>query len=206
MTQPVRLYSFPRSGNSHRVRLFAAIAGIDIEIIDVDLLSGEQRRPEFLKINPFGQVPVLQDGETHIADSIAILVYLARRYAPEFLPADPVEEAQVQQFLSIAAGELAFGPALARKVCIFGAGARDEAAINRANSLFTRIDELLANRTFLVAEKLTIADIALYTYTAHAPEGSIDLTPYTHIRQWLTRIESLPGFVPMPSTPAGLVA
>ena len=86
MSKPIRIHGFPLSGHSHRVQLFASLTGIPHENVLVDLAAGEHKTPEFLALNPAGQVPVLEDGEVVLSDSNAILVYLARRYAPDFLP------------------------------------------------------------------------------------------------------------------------
>ena len=122
MNNAIRIHGFPLSGHSHRVELFASIAGINYENVLVNLAEGEHKQPEFLALNPAGQVPVIEDGATVVSDSNAILVYLARRYAPDFLPTDPVAEAEVQKFLTLAAGEIAFGPAAARLINVFNAG------------------------------------------------------------------------------------
>ena len=81
--QPIKLYRYPLSGNSHRVELFLSILGLPVELIDVDLAAGAQKTPAFLELNPLGQVPVIQDGGVTLADSNAILVYLANKYAAE---------------------------------------------------------------------------------------------------------------------------
>ncbi|MGH8189713.1 MAG: glutathione binding-like protein, partial [Steroidobacteraceae bacterium] len=115
-------------------------------------------------------------------------------------PRDPVGAAQVQRWLSIAAGELAAGPNAARLVLVFGAKLDHERAKTIAARLFTLLDASLDGRRFLVGEGPTIADVALYSYTACAPEGAVPLEPFRNVRSWLERIEALPGFVPM--TPA----
>ncbi len=203
----IKLYTFPLSGHAHRVQLALALMQIPHELIEVDLRKGAQKTPEFLQMNPFGQVPVIDDNGTILADSNAILVYLARQYGKgAWLPSDAVGEAQVQRWLSVAAGLVAFGPAAARLVTVFGAGFRAEEVIGRANNLFKVMDSELAKRPFLVGEQASIADIANYTYIAHAPEGNVSLAEYPNVRAWLARIEALPGFVAMVSTKAGLLA
>lgn len=203
----IKLYRHPLSGHSHRVQLLLALLGLRAELIDVDLLKGAHKQPEFLKLNAFGQVPVLQDGGIVLADSNAILVYLARQYGgAHWLPSDPVAAAAVQRWLSVAAGPLVFGPATARLVTVFGAKHNAEDVIARAHALLTVLNAELAGREFLVGERVTIADIALYTYIAHAPEGNVALGDYAHVRAWLARIEQLPGFVPMQATAVGLAA
>lgn len=205
--QPIRLHRVLLSGHSHRVALFLSLLGLPYEPVDVDFAGGEHKSARFLQINRFGQVPVIQDGDLTLADSNAILVYLASRYGQgRWLPTDPVGQAQVQRWLSVAAGQLAYGPCAARLITVFNAPLNAEEVIGRAKALFEVLDAELEGRTFLVGEAPSIADVALYTYTAHAPEGGVSLQPYPHIRAWLARVEALPGFIPMPRTAAGLQA
>ena len=186
------------------MQLFLSILGIPVELIDVDFAKGEHKSPEFLAKNPFGQVPVLEDGDVVLADSNACLVYLARRYddSGSWYPEDPVAAAQVQRWLSVAAGELRAGPATARLIKVRNALLDYEQAKTMAANLFGVLEKVLGEREFLIGASPTIADLAIYTYTAHAPEGGISLAPYPNISAWLSRIESLPGFVPMQKLPA----
>ncbi|MGU7784754.1 glutathione S-transferase family protein [Burkholderia sp. PU8-34] len=204
---PIRVYSYLLSGHAHRVRLFLSMLGVPFETVEVDLRAGEQRRPAFLALNPFGQVPVIDDGGLVLADSNAILVYLAKRYGDaQWLPDDPAGAAAVQRWLSLAAGPIAAGPCAARLVTVFGAPLDHEAAKRTAIKLFDAIDAELADKPFAAGARPTIADVAAYTYIAHAPEGGVSLAPYPHVRAWLARVEALPGFVAMPTTRAGLLA
>ncbi|MCY1242652.1 Disulfide-bond oxidoreductase YfcG [compost metagenome] len=173
----------------------------------MDLRGGEHKRPAFLALNPFGQVPVIDDGGVVVADSTAILVYLARRYGGQaWLPDDPAGAAAVQRWLSVASGPLASGPAAARLVALFGAPYDVESTLARTHALLAVMDGELAGRDFLAGAAATIADVACYAYVAHAPEGNVSLDAYARIRAWLGRIEGLPRFVPMASSPAGLRA
>ncbi|MEJ2396670.1 MAG: glutathione S-transferase [Gammaproteobacteria bacterium] len=202
---PIRLYRFRLSGHSHRVELMLSLLNLPYEVVEVDRASKENKQPEFLAMNPFGQVPVIQDGDVTLADSNAILVYLASKYDEgKWLPRDPVAAAKVQRWLSVAAGELAYGPARARVAVLFKLPVAVDEAIARAEELFTIMESELQHSAYLVGETPTIADVANYTYTAHAPEGNISLQPYPHLGQWLQRIEALPGFVPMAKSAAGL--
>lgn len=201
MPAPIRVHGFSLSGHAHRVELMLSLLGVAFERIEVDLLNGAHKRPDFLAKNPFGQIPVIEDGEVTLADSNAILVYLANRYdgGRTWLPEDPVAAAQVQRWLSIAAGELAHGPAAARLVALFGLPLDAVRAKTIAAALYGVLEAHLATQHFLVGTTTpTIADIALYSYTAHAPEGGVSLEPYPNVRAWLSRIEALPGFVAMP--------
>lgn len=202
----LRIHSFPLSGHAHRAVLFASIAGLDHEVILVDLASGAHKQPEFLAMNPAAQVPVLEDNGVFISDSNAILVYLARKYAPAYLPTDPVQEAEVQKFLTLAAGEIAFGPAAARLINVFNAPLDKDFTHTVAARVLGKLDAHLDGRDWLVGNSPTIADIAIYSYTAHAPEGDVSLEPYENVRRLLAHIEALDGFVPMPRTKVGLAA
>lgn len=204
----IKLYRYPLSGHSHRVENFLSILGLDAEIITVDLVNGDHKKPDFLEKNIFGAVPVLEDGPVTISDSNAILVYLASKYDSKrnWLPLGNEESAEVQRFLSIAAGEIAFGPAAARLVTVFGAELDHDNAIKNSHVLLETLERHLDNRDWLVGDHATIADIADYTYIAHAPEGNVSLNDYPNIRAWLARVEALPGFIPMQATEIGLAA
>ncbi len=201
--RPIRFHRFALSGHSHRVELFLSLLGLPVEPVDVDLVQGAQKQPAFLAKNPFGQVPVIEDGDTVVSDSNAILVYLAARYdaSGRWLPRDALGLARVQEWLSLAAGELAFGPAEARVIKLFGAKYDYARAKSLAARLYAVMDPHLATRRFLLGDHPTIADIAHYSYTAHAPEGGVSLEPYPNVRAWLGRIEALPNFVAMPKSP-----
>ena len=206
MSNALKIYSFPLSGHSHRVILFASLAGIAHEVIDLDLANGEHKKEPYLSINPVGQVPSIVDGANAISDSNAILVYLARKYAPTFLPDDPIGEAEVQKFLSLAAGEIAFGPAAARLINVFQADLDRDFAHSISAKVLGKLESALEGNDFLVGNKPSIADVAVYSYVAHAPEGDISLEPYPNVRRHLHNIESLDGFVPFKATPVGLAA
>lgn len=204
------LYGLALSGHCHRVELFLRLLGLPMRVVQVDLAGGEHRKPEFLSLNRFQQVPVIDDDGTLVADSNAILTYLALRYAPDspWLPREPVAAARMQRWLSLSAGPLARGAAVARAAKVFRRDIDTTAAVKEAELLFSRMDvEIAAGGTpWLAGEQPTLADLAMYAYTAHAPEGNISLQPYPAIRAWIARVEALPGFVGMPVTPVGLRA
>ncbi|MEW9612551.1 glutathione S-transferase [Shinella sp. S4-D37] len=203
----MKLYYHPLSGHAHRAHLFASLLGLQHDVVEVDLKAGAHKLPEFLAMNPFGQVPVLDDNGTIVSDSNAILVYLAKKAGRnEWLPEDAVSAAAVQRWLSVAAGEVAYGPAAARLITVFGAKFSPEEVIGRAHTLLGRLESQLAGRQWLVGGRPTIADVALYSYVARAPEGNVDLSSYPNVKAFLRRIEALPGFVPFAETPAGLSA
>ena len=198
MTQnTMTLHGSRLSGHAHRVEAFLTILGLPF---DYQAAPAEVRQtPAFRALNPLGQVPVLRDGELVLADSNAILVYLARRYdkTGSWLPDDPVAAAQVQRWLSIAAGEVRHGPGEARLIRLFGLPGDLEKAKAVAARLFGFMEAYLAGRSWLADSGPTIADLACYSYIAHAPEGGIALDPYPNLRAWLARVEDIPGFIPM---------
>ncbi|AXL49317.1 glutathione S-transferase [Paraburkholderia caffeinilytica] len=205
--QPIRLYTTLLSGHGHRVKLFLSLLDLPFEVVELNMRAGDNRRPEYLKLNPFGQVPTIEDGETVLFDSNAILVYLAKRYGdPSWLPEDALGAAAVQRWLSLAAGQIAYGPCAARLVTVFGAPLNLETAQKIALKLFDVLDAELAGKNFAAGDRVSIADIAAHTYIAHAPEGGVSLEPYPNIRAWLRRVEALPRFIAMPTTKAGLLA
>ena len=205
--QPIRLYTFSLSGHGHRAELFLSLLGLPYERIDVDLTKKAQKQPAFLAINPLGKVPAIEDGDVTVPDSGAILVYLALRYDASggWLPRDPLGAAQVQRWLSLAAGPLVNGAANARWQCLTGR-TPDAATIDTATELLGQMEAHLAARPFLTGELPTIADVALYSYSAHVPEGGVSLEPFPRLRAWLGRIEALPGFIDMPRGAAAKTA
>ena len=206
MSNAIKLFRHPLSGHAHRVELLLSLLNVPTELVFVDLAKGAHKQAEFLAINPFGQVPAIDDNGTVLSDSNAILVYLAKKYdtSGRWLPAEPVAAAKVQRWLSVAAGQIASGPATARLITVFGAPHDAESTIARSHALLQVVEKELTNSPFLAGSTATLADVAGYTYIAHAPEGNVSLADYPQVRAWLARIEALPGFVPMQRTAVGL--
>lgn len=204
----IKLYTFPLSGHSHRVELFLSLLNIDAELINVDLPNGEHKSAEFLAKNPAGQIPVLEDGDITIADSNAILLYLAKKYdtTGSWYPDDLRKQVDIQHYFSLAAGKLAFGPCNARIINVFGGELDKNFAVTTAHNLLALLEQKLLDNAWLVGNQPTLADIAHYTYIAHAPEGDVSLNDYLNVQNWLTKIEQLPGFIGMKKTKAGLAA
>jgi glutathione S-transferase len=192
------LHGMGLSGHTHRVALMLNALGLSYRFEDAP--GPVRATPAFLALNPLGQIPVLQDGDLTLADSNAILVYLARRYAPDsaWLPQEPVAAARVQRWLSIAAGEVMHGPAIARMIALFDFPDDPARAARIAARILTFMDGHLADRAFLAADHVTIADLACYSYIAHAPDGGVDLAPYPAVRAWLARVEAQPWFQAVP--------
>ncbi len=205
---PLKLYRHALSGHSHRVHLALSLMRLPYELIDVDLMKAAHKAPEFLELNPFGQVPVLDDNGTVIYDSIAILVYLATRYDADgrWMPRDAMGQAAVHAWFSVAAGQIAYGPAAARLITVFAAKFNPDEVIGRAHALLKVMDAQLATRAFLAGDSATLADVAGYSYISAAPEGNVDIGAYANVRAWLARVESLPGFIGFQRTAIGLAA
>jgi glutathione S-transferase len=205
--QPIRLHTTLLSGHGHRVKLFLTLLALPFTTIELDMKAGDNRKSGHLALNPFGEVPVIEDGDLVMTDSNAILVYLARKYGDaSWLPDDAAVAAAVQRWLSLAAGKIAYGACAARLVTVFGAPRDYASAKQIAEDLFAIIELEFRDKPFAVGQTPTIADIAAYSYIAHAPEGGISLEPYPHLRAWLKRVEALPRFLPMPVSRAGLLA
>ena len=202
----ITLYGVHLSGHVHRVEMLLDLLQLPYNFVEAP--AEVRSSAEFLKLNPLGQIPVLTDGDLVLCDSNAIMVYLVKRYAPagSWLPDDAVGAAQVQRWLSIAAGEVKFGPAAARVALQWGRAEDAVQAGRIADRLLGFMDAHLAGRQFLALEHPTLADLACYAYVAHAPEGGISLEPFAQVRAWLARVEALPRFKPMPNLPTKVVA
>jgi glutathione S-transferase len=201
----IKLYDVELSGNCYKVRLFAALAGIPLEICPVDLAAGEHKSEQFTALSPWAQVPLLVDGDVVLRDSQAILVYLASRSgAQSWWPSDAASQGRIVQWLSTSAGEIQRGPASARLVEKFGHDLDKPEALRCSESILRLIDGHLARNDWLELNRPTIADCAVFPYLAWAPEGSVSLEPYPAVQAWMARIKSLPGFLPAPGIPAAV--
>lgn len=190
----MKLYDFELSGNCYKIRLFLSILQQDYEREPV-ALGSQNKTPEFLAKNPLGFVPVLQDGDLTLWDSQAILVYLARRYGPAWLPE---EAAEIFSWLSVASNEIGNGPAGVRRIHRFGRQEDEAAGRALCEKVFGVLDSHLSSRDWLVGSAPSIADLACYPYLALAPEGKFATDPYPAVGRWFKRIESLPGYIPLP--------
>ncbi len=194
----LRLYDLDFSGNCYKVRMLLSMLGLGYQRIHIDTRTGQSQTEEFKRLNPRGQIPVLADGETVIWDSMAILVYLARRYGNEkWLPSDPLGEARVMQWLAVSENELLYGLARARAALRLGRPFDPEKCRADARPGVEAMDQQLRTQQWLAAPHVTIADLACYPYVSLAGEGEFSLEPYPAVQAWLKRIEALPGWVPM---------
>ena len=195
----IKLYGHELSGNSYKAKLMLSLLGLDYEWIKVDLSVGAHKQPEFLALNPFGQVPVLVDGNTVLPDAQAILVYLARQYDGEaWLPLEAEAMSRVMRWLSTTAGEIRQGSEAARLYYLFNATSINlEQANQKAAFILTQLNDHLADRQWLELERATIADVAVFPYVTLAPDGKISLDNYPNVLAWIDRVKHLSGFVGM---------
>lgn len=196
-----RLYEFPGSGNCYKVQLLLTLLDRPFERIGVDMLHGGTRTDAFLAKNPNGKVPVLEiePGE-YLPESNAALWYLAE--GSDYLPSDPLQRARVLQWMFFE--QYSHEPNIATvRFWVKYLGRPDSYAgriARRTEAGYAALSVMeghLRERRFFVADRYTIADIALYAYTHVADEGGYDLAPYPAVRAWLARVTGQPGHVPM---------
>ena len=195
----IKLYGHELSGNSYKVRLFLDLLGLDYEWVKVDVMTGEHKSPEYLALNPFGQIPLLVDGDLQLADAQAILFYLAQQYGGEkWLPSDTVSLARIIRWLSTTAGEVRQGVENARLYHLFGATSINiERAYEKSEMILGQLEQVLGNQDWLELDRVTIADIAVFPYVALARDGKVDLSAYPNVLAWIERIKALPNFKSM---------
>jgi glutathione S-transferase len=203
------LYSMQLSGNSYKVRLLLARLGIAYRQVEVDILRGETRTPAFLAKNPDGHVPFLelQDGR-RLAESNAILVFLAE--GTDYLPADPFQRAEVLRWMFFE--QHSHEPAIAAaRFWLSLVKGRDlktheiDQWMEKGYEALSLMERHLSQHRFLVGERTSVADLALYAHTHVAPEGDFDLGGFPAVTDWLARIASEPGHIAMQAVPKGAV-
>ena len=193
----MKLYYSAISGNSHKVRILLALLKIPHEKIVLDLSKREHKASWFLKINPRGEVPALEDDGVIRWDSAACLVYLARKFGGEsWLPTAPAQMSEVMQWLALAASELQCGLQYARRGVMQGrwtAGTLEQGqAIGRV--ALAAMEDRLQKNDWLALDHPTIADIACFPYAETAPESKVPLDSYPQVTAWLARCKALPGW------------
>jgi len=199
----MKLYDARVSGNCYKARLMMSLLGINHETVAVNLANLEHKSPEFLAMNPLGKIPVLDDDGIIFRDSQAILIYLADKAgAHDWWPQNGRKQAEIMQWLSFAANEVFNGCAIARAILKFKRPLDLDAAQTLARTALDVLEGHLTDHDWLALDKPTIADIAVYPYAGLIWEGDISLAPYTAVRRWLARVESLPGYIPMEGLPA----
>ncbi|MCC8940391.1 Disulfide-bond oxidoreductase YfcG [Bradyrhizobium ivorense] len=196
-----KLYSMQRSGNSYKVRLALAVLNTPYEAVEIDILRGESRTPEFLAKNPSGQVPLLEVDGRHLAESNAILWYVA--IGTPLAPESRIERAEALQWMFFEQHALEPNIGAAYFWLSLVKGGRDlqthalEDWMERGYAALQVMENHLKDHAYFAAEQFTIADIALYGYTHVADRCDFDLAPFPSVRAWLKRVEQTPGFITM---------
>jgi glutathione S-transferase len=203
MRTELQLYNRERSGNCYKVRLMLSLLALEYEKIPVHR-EGRSRNivPQgYERLSPLRQIPVLVANSKAYWGTIAILVYLARKFGgSDWLPADAEGEAEVTQWLSFAQNEIFYGLGRARSMRggrWHGYGTLEEAHEIAGRALAV-LEDQLRGHDWLALDRTTIADVACYSYTVFAPEGGISLKSYPRVRGWLARIEALPRYLAPP--------
>ncbi len=194
----MRLYQYHPSGNCYKIRLLLNQLGLACERVDVDILKGESRTPEFLAINSNGRIPVLEVDGQYLPESNAALFYLAS--GTPFLPADRMGQAQVLRWMFFE--QYSHEPFIAtiRFWVAFQRSAEKNAAeIQRRRPLgyaaLAVMEDHLRHCDYFVNNTYSIADIALYAYTHVADEGGFELERFPHLQAWLARVQQQPGYL-----------
>lgn len=195
----MKLYDLELSGNCYKVRLFAALCGIKLDLEPVDFLNQAHKRSPVIDYNPWGELPVLVDKDVVLRDSQAILVYLAGKYGGhQWWPDSAAKQGEVMQWLCVAANEIQHGPCAARLIKKFDYHLNKESALETSERIFGLLEQHLQSHQWLALGRPTIADCSVFPYVATASEGGVDLAPYKQVSEWLRRVKSLPGFISMP--------
>jgi glutathione S-transferase len=193
----IKLYFMPPSGNSYKVRILLSLLNVPHEKIVVDHIKREHKEAAFLKLNPRGEVPVIDDDGVVIWDSAACLAYIARKFGGEtWLPVAPAELAEVMQWIALAAEEIQYGLQYGRRGVIqdrWTAGTLEQCQATARVALDT-LEGRLHHHAWLALERPTLADIACFPYVETAPEAKISLAPYPAVSAWLARCRALPGW------------
>ncbi len=196
----MKLYDLELSGNCYKVRLLAALSGIELDIIPVDFLDGEHKRSPLIDKNPWGEIPILEDNDLILRDAQAILIYLAKKHAgAQWWPEEAAQQAQVSQWLFTAANEIQHGPNAARLVDKFGYDLNKEESLSTSARILGLLESHLKNNEWLALNRPTLAECAVFPYVALAHEGGVQLNDYPAIQRWIDRIKALPGFLTMPA-------
>lgn len=194
----MKLYMTEMSGNSFKIRVLAAMLGVDYENIRIDWENREHKSPAFLALNPRGQVPVMEIEGRIFWDSTAHLVYIARKYGGEaWLPNEPLAMAEIMQWMAFAQNEVQFGLQWARGVTVYNRRPESfEGYLQDGKRALDILEAQLAGTgDWLALGRPTLADIACYPYVKRAPEGDLPLDTYPQIRAWLARCEALPRWI-----------
>jgi glutathione S-transferase len=191
----MKLYITERSGNAYKARLLLSMLGVPYEKVLVDLARGEHREPPFRRLNPRGQVPVLEDEGRVYWDSTAVLVYIARKAgAEDWLPLDADGMAEVMQWLALAQNEIRYGLQAAYVILTYRRPGHLEECQALGRVALQVLEGRLGAHDWLALDRPTLADLACYPYAATAPDAGVPLEPYPAVTRWIGRLEALPAW------------
>ena len=193
----ITLYDMQLALNCYKVRLLLSLLGVEYHREPIDLLKNEHKTPEFLAINPFGQLPMLKVGEILLRDSQAILVWIARKHGDDsWMPSDPDDEALVNAWLSAAAYEIRLGPYDARLAKLFPWLCVNANTVRERSDLALGLfNDRLTGREWIALDHPTVADVAAFPAISQCGDGDISLEGYDAIQAWADRFRALPGYV-----------
>jgi glutathione S-transferase len=196
----IKLYDFPLSPRVRKARIVLAEKGLQYEKVNIDLTKGEQKKPEYLAINPYGKVPALQDNGTTVYESTIIMEYLNDKYSnPSLLPSDPGARARArilmhygdnpyESAVATLAGEILFKP--------MQGGTPDQAIVAKAkedlNACFERLEKELGNNDYLVGSAFTLTDIPFVSWSMLFPNLQVEV-PSAKVNAWLNRLKERPS-------------
>jgi len=195
----MKLYDYPPSGNSYKVRLTAATLGLPFTIVPIDIHKGDTHTADYLAKNPAGQIPLLEldDGRV-LAESNAIIHYLAQD--SHLIPDDEFQRAKMLQWMFWEQYRHEPAIAVARFIRMYQPDGREAelpALTAKGHAALTVMEDHLGDTGWMVGDALTLADISLYAYTHVAGDGGFDLTDYPNVQAWLARVANAPGHKPM---------
>jgi glutathione S-transferase len=201
----IRIHATLQSINAYKVRLLLAILDLSFELVEIDMYGGEHKREPFLSLNPFGQMPALEDGKFHIGDSHACLVYVARKYdaSGRWLPTDPEGLAKVAEWLSKSANEIHQGPWMKRAKIRRPDAIKvpDQEIDARCDHILGIMDRELAGRDWLARDHATVADLSCYGPISLLDISGYDTSRWTAVRAWMDRITAIPGTIDIDGNP-----
>lgn len=198
----MKLYDYLPSGNGYKIRLLLSWLGQEYQYQEIDIHTGETHSPEFLALNPSGQIPVLDLGDgRHLAESNAILFYLA--LGTKYLPPDAFAQGEILRWMFFEQYKHEPAIAVARFIKIYAPERKKEipALMKRGYIALDIMEAHLKTRDFFVGDCLSIADISLYAYTHVADAGGFDMKPYKAIKKWMRRVKIHPDYIKITTVP-----
>lgn len=195
----IRLHDSELSGNCYKVRLLLNMLSVPYEKVNVDFVNRQHESPSYLELNPFGDLPILEDGSLRLQNAQAILTYVARKYdvLGVWYPFGAEGSSRIHQWLAIASGDL-LNLARARLAKVFHYPYNLGDLHEYSRRVLTILDAHLANRKWLELGRPTIADVACFPHVALANEAGLSLSSFEYVSEWVERFKTIPGFIVMP--------